>query len=165
MPSSADQRFSLPSRDDGRAGTKIVATIGPASEDKIGALIDAGISVARINFSHGTDEDHRRRAEKVRTAARLKGVPIGLLADTQGPKLRLGKLSKPELALARNQVVRLVEAASSTDESVIPFHFTGFNGSLASGDRVLLADGTVELVVQEIGKDEVVARVRRGGKI
>jgi pyruvate kinase len=165
MPSGADQRFSLPSRDDGRAGTKIVATIGPASEDRIGALIDAGISVARINFSHGSDEDHRRRVAKLRTAARLKGVPIGLLADIQGPKLRLGKLAKHEVELARNQMVRLVEASSSSDEAVLPFHFSGFQGSLAPGDRVLLADGTVELVAQEVVDGEVVARVRRGGKI
>ena len=80
-----------PPRSEGPAGTKIVATIGPASEDRLDELIAAGLSVARLNFSHGNEDDHRRRARKVREAASRAGVALGILADIQGPKLRLGR--------------------------------------------------------------------------
>ena len=108
--------------DDTRPATKIVATIGPASEDRVIALIDAGMAVARINFSHGVDDDHRRRVEKVRTAARLKGQPVGVLADIQGPKLRLGQIAGGQARLEAGQELRLVEAAKSTDPAVIPLN-------------------------------------------
>ncbi|MCC7014649.1 MAG: pyruvate kinase [Planctomycetes bacterium] len=151
--------------DEQRCGTKIVATIGPASEDRVIQLIDAGMAVARINFSHGVDDDHRRRVEKIRTAARLRGVPIGILADIQGPKMRLGKLAGGELRLARGQVVRLFEGALSDELDLLPCNFLGFRGALKVGDRVLLADGVVELVTEAIDGDIVRARVRRPGPI
>ena len=163
-PSPTDFDFAVPP-DDARCGTKIVATIGPASEDRIIALIDAGMSVARINFSHGVDEDHRRRVQKVRTAARLRGVAVGILADIQGPKLRLGTLASGELRLQKGQDVRLIEGESSADPDVIPFNFQGFDGSLKLGDRVLLADAAVELVTHSIDGGRVVGRVRRAGTI
>jgi pyruvate kinase len=162
-PPSA-RSFAKPS-DEFRCGTKIVATIGPASEDRLLQLIDAGVAVARINFSHGSEEDHRRRAEKIRTAARLKGVPIGILADIQGPKMRLGVLAGGETRLARGDEVRLVEGADSSSPDVIPFNFSGFRDSLKAGDRVLLADGAVELVAEATDGPEILARVRRPGLI
>lgn len=154
-----------PRHDDTRPATKIVATIGPASEDRVIALLDAGMAVARINFSHGVDEDHRRRVEKIRTAARLRGMPIGILADIQGPKTRLGQLAGGETRLQLDMVVRLVEAASSTDPAVIPLNFTGFRDTVKPEHRVLLADAAVELVITAVERDSLVARVQRGGII
>ncbi|MCY3000294.1 MAG: pyruvate kinase [Planctomycetota bacterium] len=148
-----------------RPSTKIVATIGPASEDRLVQLIEAGLAVARINFSHGVEEDHRRRVEKVRTAARFTGVPIGILADIQGPKMRLGKLAAGERRLDRGQEVRLFEGSESADADRLPFNFPGFRGALKPGDRVLLADGAVELVAQEVVGEDVRASVRRPGLI
>jgi pyruvate kinase len=148
-----------------RAATKIVATIGPASEDLLPELIDAGLSVARINFSHGTAEDHRRRIEKVRAAARARNAAIGLLADIQGPKLRLGRLVGGAQELAVGSLVRLIEAESSDDPGVLPFNFQGFTGSLKPRDRVFLADAALELIVESVEGDSVIARVRRGGDV
>ena len=148
-----------------RPSTKIVATIGPASEDRLVQLIEAGLAVARINFSHGVEEDHRRRVEKVRTAARFTGVPIGILADIQGPKMRLGQLAAGERRLDRGQEVLLFEGTQSEDPDRLPFNFPGFRGALKPGDRVMLADGAVELVTQAVEGEDVRASVRRPGLI
>jgi len=151
--------------DEGRPATKIVATIGPASEDRVIALLDAGMAVARINFSHGTDNDHRRRVEKVRTAARLRGQPVGILADIQGPKMRLGQLAGGEARLQAGEQVRLVEAVSSADPAVIPLNFGGFLDTVRPQHRLLLADAAVELVVTAREPGALVARVQRAGLI
>jgi pyruvate kinase len=157
--------FQSTRNDDARPATKIVATIGPASEDRVIALLDAGMAVARINFSHGTEEDHRRRVEKVRTAARLRGMAVGILADIQGPKMRLGQLAGGEARLQAGQLVRLVESAKSTDPAVIPLNFTGFRDTVKPQHRVLLADAAVELVITAVESDALVARVQRAGFI
>ena len=148
-----------------RAATKIVATIGPASEGLIPELIEAGMSVARINFSHGTEEDHRRRVKSIRAAARELDTAVGILADIQGPKLRLGRFPEGGLLLMQDELVGLVEGARAEGEGQIPFHFEGFEESVRAGDRVFLADAAVELVVESAAAGNIVARVRRGGLI
>jgi pyruvate kinase len=157
--------FAAPTADDARSATKIVATIGPASEDRVGELIDVGLSVARINFSHGVEDDHRRRVLKVREAAAERRAVVGILADIQGPKLRLGCMPGGEMHLSRGEELRLVEAPETTATDEIPFHFAGFKGCLKLGDRVLLADAAVEVVALRFEGDAVIARVRRGGTI
>ena len=98
-------------RADGRvaqtAHTKIVATIGPASEPRIGELIDAGMSVARLNFSHGSDEDFVRRVRAVRAEAAVRMKAIGVLADIQGPKMRLARFEGGRRAIREGEVMRL----------------------------------------------------------
>jgi pyruvate kinase len=148
-----------------RAATKIVATIGPASEERLGELIDAGMSVARINFSHGTEDEHRRRVAAIRAAAADRGEAIGILADIQGPKLRLGSMPGGEMKLRHDETYRLVEGASTEVEGLIPFDFEGFTSSVRPGDRVFLADAAVEMVIEECKRSEVIARVRRSGLI
>ena len=148
-----------------RAHTKIVATIGPASEERIDELVEAGMSVARINFSHGTHEDHRRRIAHVRSVADAKGIPVGILVDIQGPKLRLGLFEGGKLRLRRGERVRLIEGGGLAGPGEIPFNFPGFFDTLEPGHRVFLADGAVELVVEESSGTSLLARVRRGGEI
>ncbi|MCE9595674.1 MAG: pyruvate kinase [Planctomycetes bacterium] len=150
--------------DDIRAATKIVCTIGPASEDRIVELIDAGLSVARINFSHGDEADHRRRVELVRAAAAERRTPVGILADLQGPKLRLGRLEDGPRELEANEDVTLTEGESAAS-GVIPLNIPGFLAAIQPGHRILLCDAAVELVVQSVGSSTVTARVRRGGAI
>jgi pyruvate kinase len=150
--------------DDTRAATKIVCTIGPASEDKIVALIDAGMSVARINFSHGDGADHRRRVERVRAAAAERRAPVGILADLQGPKLRLGRLEDGPRRLEANEDVTLTEGESGAS-GVIPLNIEGFLAAAQPGHRVLLCDAADELVVQSVHSSTVTARVRRGGEV
>jgi pyruvate kinase len=142
-----------------------VATIGPASEELLDELIEAGLSVARLNFSHGTDEDHRRRARRVREAARRAGAAVGILADIQGPKLRLGTLAGGERRLKPGEVLRLIEEEQAGSPDELPFNFAGFTGSVRPRDRVFLADAAVELVVESVGDGEALARVRRGGLV
>ena len=148
-----------------RAATKIVATIGPASEGCIPELIDAGMSVARINFSHSTEKEHRRRVELIRAAAEERGEAVGILADIQGPKLRLGRFPGGEVHLRQDETYRLIEGSSCEDEGCIPFDFEGFLQSIRPGDRLFLADAAVEMVAEECAKGAVIARVRRAGVI
>ncbi len=151
--------------EDGSAATKIVATLGPASEDRLDELIDAGLSVARINFAHGSAMDHERRVAEVRAAERRCGVAIGILADIQGPKLRLGRFTAGERELIAGAHVRLAERALSSAEDELPFDFQGFAQSLEPGDRVFLADGAVELLVESLEAGAAKALVRRGGLV
>ncbi len=149
----------------GRAHTKIVATIGPACEHRIEAMIHAGMSVARLNLSHGTADDHRRRAEAVRAGSEKMGVPVGILADIRGPKMRLGSFPGGTRDLVEGEVVRFREGGGLSEQGEIRFDFEGFLGALDPGHRVYLADGAVELVVEESDASGVSARVRRPGKI
>jgi pyruvate kinase len=148
-----------------RSATKIVGTIGPASEDRVRELIGAGLSVARINFSHGTADDHRRRVAKIREASREIGWPVGILADIQGPKLRLGTFPNGPRQLEQDARVRLVEALEAPDEDTLPLDFAGSIESIQPGDRVFLADAAVELVVEEVDGESAFGRVVRAGWI
>ena len=156
-------RLKLPAT--GRSYTKVVATIGPASEGLIDELLDAGMSVARINLSHGDDEDVRRRIALLRAASARKGQPLGILADIRGPKLRLGTFPAGKLELEEGQRVWLIEGGGMAEDGRIPVDFPGLLESLEKGQRVLLADGAVELVVEEKTSDALHARVVRAGTI
>jgi pyruvate kinase len=149
----------------GRAYTKIVATIGPASEGCIEELMDAGMSVARINLSHGSQDDVRRRVAKLRRLAVEKGQPLGILADIRGPKLRLGRFPGKRLTLADDDVVQLVEGDGLAEPGTVPVDFPGLLAAVEPGQRVLLADGAVELEVTERRPGALVARVLRAGDI
>ncbi len=145
--------------------TKIVATIGPASEDRVEELIDAGMNVARINFSHGDTDSHRRMVERIRAAEEESGLPIGILADLQGPKLRLARFEGGwrDLEVADDVVLRAGEGTAADGE--VLFDFDGFLEAVQPGDRVFLADGAVELLVDERHGDGFRAHVRRGGRV
>ena len=136
MSSNPFDRRRPPNAEVARSVTEIVATIGPASEDRIGELIAAGVSVARINFSHGSVEDHRRRVAKIRAASRELGHPVGILADIQGPKLRLGTFPEGPRQLEQDARVRLVEAVVAPDDQTLPLDFEGPIESIQPGDRV-----------------------------
>jgi pyruvate kinase len=149
---------------EGPAHTKVVATIGPASERRIGELIDAGMSVARINFSHGTHEDHARRVAAVRRASDERKLSIGILADLNGPKMRLGTFPGGVLRLDDGAHFRVVEGPGPARPSEIPFDFTGFADHVRPGHRAILADGGVEMEFESI-EGGLRAVVTRGGPI
>ena len=149
----------------GHAQTKVVATVGPASEGLVDELIQAGMDIARLNFSHSTPDDHRRRTERIREAAARAKVPIGILADIRGPKMRLGCMPGGWKELEKGQRYRLIEGDSATEDDEIPFSFPGFFDAVHNGDRVFLADGAVELTVEDTTGSALLARVRRGGGI
>ena len=148
-----------------RAHTKIVATIGPASENRIGELIEAGLSVARINMSHSTPDDHRRRVDAIRREARVRREAVGVLADIQGPKMRLGLFEGGSLDVVEGETYRLAEGKGVAKPGEILFNLDGFQVSVEVGHRIYLADGIVALEVTEKKKKYNVGRIVRGGRI
>jgi pyruvate kinase len=130
--------------------TKILATIGPASgdRDRLAALADAGMDAARLNFSHATHAQHREWASLIRSVADDAGRPLALVADLQGPKLRIGDLESPRLlAQGEEVVVTPEEAASDGDLPVSP---AVIGDVLAAGNDVLIDDGLVRLRVEDV---------------
>jgi pyruvate kinase len=148
-----------------RAHTKVVATIGPASEPLISELIDAGMSVARINFSHDSHDDHRRRIEAIRREARKQRRAVGILADIQGPKMRLGLVEGGWRDLTEGERYKLLEGKGMAADDEIRFNLEGFQVSVEPGHRLFLNDGVVELIAEERVDGVLMGRVVRGGPI
>ena len=145
--------------------TKIIVTIGPASEDRIGELIDAGLSVARINFSHGDESDARRRINKVRAAAQERCTPIGILVDLPGPKMRTGTFTGGRIQLVEREVIRMRSGSGKALPGEVQIDVPGISESLKPGHRVFLNDGQVEVIVEDGFGETVVGRVVRGGAL
>jgi len=126
---------------------KIVATLGPASSTKaqIRALFDAGVDVFRLNFSHGTHADHDARFQAIRQAEKDTGRPIGILADLQGPKLRLGTFAEGPIQLAAGAHFRLDLDRRPGDQSRAPLPHPEIFEALQPGTELLLDDGKVRL--------------------
>ncbi len=145
--------------------TKIVATIGPASSDErtLARLVAAGMDGARLNFSHGTHEDHALNAQRVREAQANAGRPIALIADLQGPKLRIGDLSEPvELEVGETVVVAGAETSREGDLPVAP---SVLGSVLVPEQDVLVDDGHVRLRVLDVDAGRVLCRVVTGGVV
>jgi len=145
--------------------TKLVCTIGPASEGRVPALVEAGMDVARLNFSHGTPEDHERAADAVRSASAAAGRPIAILADLSGPKIRLGKLGEDTATLEAGARFELRARPWIGTARAAGVSHRRLAQELKPGDRVLLADGAVELTVVACNGDTVVTEVVRGGTV
>jgi pyruvate kinase len=143
---------------------KIVCTLGPASDDvkAIGALIDAGMDVARLNYSHGSHEEHARRLVAVRDEARARGKPIAALQDLQGPKIRTGRGAPP--SIKEGETVALIEGDTGAS-SAIAVEYEGLAADLQPGDLVRMDDGRVALRVEQIAGGKVVCVVLQGGKL
>ncbi len=147
--------------------TKIVATLGPTSSDydQIKALCEAGADVFRLNFSHGMAEDHRARVAIIRRVEEEVGRPIGILADLQGPKLRLGTFEADEIELQRGQKFRLDLSLEDGDETRAPLPHPEIFAILQKGSQILLDDGKVRLRVVEHGHDFALTEVEAGTKL
>ena len=144
--------------------TKIVATIGPASAtaEKIAALIDAGMDGARLNFSHGTSDDHARTVELAREAEKDGGRPVALIADLQGPKLRVGDLDEPRaLGVGETVVIAGEDAARDGDLPVSP---AVLGSVLQPGNDVLIDDGHIRLRVERVERGRAQLRRPRRGR-
>jgi pyruvate kinase len=146
---------------------KIVATMGPASQDEavIETLLQAGMDVARLNFSHGTHESHAARTSLLRVVSKRLNRPLAVLQDLQGPKIRVGVLSAPLKLIAGQRVQLYPEGGEKPQGDCIPVDFPQLFYSVKTGDRVLLDDGRLALVVQSIQKNLVTAEVRTGGEL
>ncbi|MCI0545252.1 MAG: pyruvate kinase [Actinobacteria bacterium] len=140
--------------------TKIIATLGPAvgSQEGVRSLVDAGIDVARLNFSHGTHETHRQMFEWVRIASETAGRQVALMQDIQGPKLRVGVFPDGEVKLAKGDVVDLVPDTWEGGPSTIPIGYPELLEDVHPGHRVILADGLITLEVEDVGDSSLRAR-------
>src|SRR5215212_3334260 len=145
--------------------TKIVATIGPVSEnhDTLRALADAGMDGARLNFSHGSHDDMRSRNELIRAVQEEIGRPISVIADLQGPKLRIGELPEP-IVLERGSDVTLVGAEQPLDGS-LPVSPAVIGDVLRPGHHVLIDDGLIRLRVEDVEHGRVHCAVLVGGAV
>ncbi len=150
-----------------RKRTKIVATIGPASQDigMLRAMVRAGMDVARINFSHGKHQTHARNIENLRHVAEEEGKVVAILADIPGPKLRLGVLAQDPLELTAGDLVTLTASSTLDPEKpfVIPLPHQAVLDDLNAGERLLLDDGQLEFVVAERVGADVRCEVLLGG--
>jgi len=151
-----------------KSRTKIVATIGPASHDRQ-VLIDmvrAGMHVARLNFSHGSYEDHARTVELLRSVETETGSPVTLLQDLQGPKIRVGQLPEGTMELVAGSQVRLMPVAGYQGQpDAIPIDYPRLAQEAKAGEQVLLDDGLFELKVQAVRGEEVLCEVLEGGTL
>jgi len=146
--------------------TKIVCTLGPASnrDEVLDALIARGMNVARLNFSHGSHEDHRATFERVRAAAERAGVEIAILQDLQGPKIRMGKLRNGCVEVAEGDVVTIVHGEEQTDDRLVT-SYGAFANDVSVGDTILIDDGLIRMRVTAFHGDEVSCIVEVGGEI
>ena len=146
---------------------KIVATLGPAtsSPEMLEQLFRAGVDVFRLNFSHGSHEDHRQRVEMLRALERSVGRPVAILMDLQGPKLRVGTFRDGAVFLKADQPFRLDLDPEPGTEERAPLPHPEVLGALVPGSDVLMDDGKLRLRVMEVGERHVDCRVIAGGRL
>ncbi len=144
-----------------------MATIGPASSEKsvLVQMIEAGMDVARINFSHASQEDNLQLMETVRGAAAQAKKPVAILQDLQGPKIRLGVLPGEGLELVEGSLVKLRAGALEAEHGVLPVPYPRLAADVRRGDRILIADGTRELEVIHREGQIITAKVLLGGRV
>ncbi|MBK8063513.1 MAG: pyruvate kinase [Betaproteobacteria bacterium] len=145
--------------------TKIVATLGPASSDPetLEKMILAGVDVVRLNFSHGTAQDHQARAELVKQVGRKVGRTVGIMCDLQGPKIRVGKFKDGKVTLEKGQAFILDAACEMGDNGRVGLDYKELPRDVAPGAVLLLDDGRVVLDVTDVRGTAVHTTVRHGG--
>ncbi|CAM5571951.1 pyruvate kinase [Streptomyces abikoensis] len=146
---------------------KIVCTLGPATDtyEQIKALVDAGMDVARFNLSHGTYAEHEARYQRVRKAAEEAGRSVGVLADLQGPKIRLGRFREGPVLLERGDEFTITTEPVEGDRHTCGTTYEGLAGDVSRGERILVDDGRVTLEVTEVDGPRVRTIVIEGGMV
>jgi len=147
--------------------TKIVATIGPASEsqEKLEALIRAGMDIARLNFSHGDFTGHAERIARIRAAERAAGRRIAIMADLPGPKMRVGTIEPEPIQLRSGGTFTLTTEETVGDATRASISFERLPKVVKPGDRLFLNDGLVQLIVERVAGSDVQCKVAVGGEL
>jgi len=147
--------------------TKIIATLGPASEkpEVLREMIRAGVDVVRLNFSHGTVADHKARHDLVRFISAEVGKEVGIMADLQGPKIRVGKFADNKIQLQEGEQFILDVACELGNQERVGLDYKELPGDVRPGDRLLLNDGLVVLCVEGVKGGEIITRVEQGGPL
>ena len=149
--------------------TKIIATLGPATDDPkvVAGVIDAGADVVRINFSHGLPAEHKRRVAMVRKIAAERGKYIGILGDLQGPKIRIGRFKNTPVNLQEGQefVLDCSMAPDAGTKKAVGVAYDRLVAEVSAGDRLLLDDGQLILVVERVDGSRIICKVVMGGEL
>jgi len=146
---------------------KIVCTLGPATAgaEKVRRLVECGMDVARLNFSHGTHADHQQMYSYVRAASESTSKAVGVLADLQGPKIRLGNFGNGVELWATGEEVRITVADVVGSHDRVSTTYGQLAADAKAGDRLLVDDGNIALTVTAVEGDDVVCAVVEGGKV
>ncbi|MBM4347537.1 MAG: pyruvate kinase, partial [Deltaproteobacteria bacterium] len=147
--------------------TKIVCTIGPASESStvLESFIQAGMNVARLNFSHGTHEEHLRKIKAIRRLSDRLKRPVTILQDLSGPKIRVGKVKEGGIDLKRGEKFILTNRKIIGDEKGVSVSYASLPREVKAGDTLLLADGAIELQALKSNGQDIVCQVIVGGRL
>jgi pyruvate kinase len=147
--------------------TKIVATIGPATQPRpvLEQLIAAGMNIARINFAHGRLQDHRQTIANIRAAAAAQGQRVAIFGDLPGPKMRIGKLAEEPIMLERGDPFVLQTAEMVGNRQRVSLDFAGLTAVVQPGDYIFINDGYIQLIVERVDAGEVACRVHVGGEL
>ena len=151
-----------------KRNAKIIATIGPASEspEMLQKMIENGMNVARLNFSHGTHSEHQKKISKIRNISNKIGKSVAIIQDLQGPKMRIGDISEGKIELKRSEIVYFTHSNTveklqkeHQGKKIIPFDLPDFTKNFHVGNRILLDDGNLEMIVSDIKDDFIAAEV------
>lgn len=147
--------------------TKIICTIGPASESKetLVEMAKAGLNVARLNFSHGSHEEHRARINTIKEVRKELGLPIAIMLDTKGPEYRIGVFKNHSVVLEEGAQFTFTTEDLIGDETIVSVSYKGFASDLSVGDTILVNNGLVICEVTEISGERVLTKVIAGGKL
>ena len=146
--------------------TKIICTLGPATDPVLPEIIKAGMNVARLNFSHGSHEEHKVRMDAVKSARRKLGMPVGIMLDTKGPEIRTKTYKDGKIEIVEGQEFILTTREVEGDEHIVSITYDGLPGDVKVGTRILIDDGLVAFEVTEIrdGTD-IVCKALNGGPL
>ncbi len=147
--------------------TKIVATIGPASDDPVilEKLVHAGANVFRLNFSHGNHQEHGLRIQRIQALRKRMQIPLGIILDTKGPEIRLGNFSKGSICLAEGQAFVLTTRDEDGDENHVSISYKELIYDVKPGARILIDDGLISLVVVRVENEDIHCTVLNGGEL
>lgn len=145
--------------------TKIVCTLGPASEKEevLTALIENGLNVTRMNFSHGSHEEHKGRMDLVKKVREKLNKPVALLLDTKGPEIRTGNFDQPEVLLEEGQKFTITMKDVMGTKEICTVSYKGLANDVVAGDTILIDDGLVGLRVEEVNGDDILCIVENSG--
>ena len=147
--------------------TKIVCTLGPAADTKeiLRELILNGMNVARLNFSHGSHEEHAARIQRIKEVRKELGIPVAIMLDTKGPEIRTGDLSAGKVELMAGEKVTLTTEMISGDEKRFSVSHENLPNEVSPGCRILIDDGLIELHVERVEGTEIYCRIMNGGEL
>jgi pyruvate kinase len=147
--------------------TKIVATLGPSSQDYkiIEKMIKAGVNVFRLNFSHGSYENHANLIKNIRKAEKSLNIPVAIMQDLQGPKIRIGEMPESGLRVENGKRIIIAVGEKHHKDGEIPLVYPGLEKRVKKGNHILIDDGNIEVVVESIKKNKILCKILQGGLI